>query len=55
MRRLERYFGTMLGRAPDPGAAGFLTELQTSGDISVPAGIGGSPEYLARAVARYPG
>jgi len=55
VRRLDGYYSSMLGRQADLGAVGFLTELQTSGDISVPAGISASPEYLARALARYPG
>lgn len=54
VRRLDLYYSAMLGRQADLGAVGFLTELQTSGDITVPVGIAASPEYLARAQARFP-
>lgn len=48
-RRLDVYYRTMLGRAPDAGASGWLPALAGTGDVSVPAGIAGSGEYWGRA------
>jgi hypothetical protein len=50
--RLDLYYQTMLGRAPDSGALGWLPALATDGDFTVPVGISQSPEYLARAANR---
>lgn len=51
-RRLTSYYGAMLGRAPDGGAAGWIPALATDGDFTVVVGIAQSPEYQARAASR---
>lgn len=53
-RRLDVYYARMLQRTPDSGAGGFLVELRTRGEITVPVAIAGSPEYAAKAAARFP-
>lgn len=55
-RRLTTYYGQLLGRAPDPGAQVHVPKLLGSnpGDLTVPSTLVSSPEYLARARARFP-
>ena len=50
--RLNQYYWTMLGRAADPGAAGWIPALAGDGDFTVVIGIAQSPEYMARAANR---
>ncbi|WP_426592772.1 DUF4214 domain-containing protein [Cellulomonas sp. McL0617] len=53
--RAGSYYQTFLGRGPDPtGLASWTTVLLTSGEGAVRAGIAGSQEYRARAIARFP-
>jgi SpoIID/LytB domain protein len=54
-RRLSSYYGTFLGRGPDPGSAVHVPRLLRSGDgdRSIPAAIVASPEYLQRAERRF--
>ena len=53
LRRLDRYYRTMLGRAPDPtGIATYLPLMRGNGDFLLPIEIGGSAEYWARAQTR---
>ena len=53
MRRLTVYYQTFLLRDVDPsGRATFLPMMTGRGDFDVPAHLGGSPEYWARAQTR---
>lgn len=54
-RRLAGYYGSFLGRSPDPGSRVHVSRLLGSadGDRSIPAAIVASPEYLQRAESRF--
>ena len=53
--RAGDYYGTFLGRAPDPtGQAAWAQVLLQHGEGAVRVGIAGSLEYRARAIARFP-
>lgn len=53
-RRLAMYYATLLQRPPDPDATGWLDPLRGIGEVTVPAGIAGSPEYRNVVQARFP-
>ena len=53
--RAGDYYQTFLGRGPDPdGQTAWAQVLLTYGEGAVRAGIAGSLEYRARAIARFP-
>lgn len=55
LRRLTGYYQQFLGRDLDPsGAASWLPLMAERGDFTLPALIGASPEYWARAQTRFP-
>lgn len=54
VRRLDAYYARMLQRPRDSGSGGFVTELRSRGEITVPVGIAASPEYRAKVQGRFP-
>jgi SpoIID/LytB domain protein len=55
LRRLTGYYQQFLGRGLDPsGQASWLPLMAERGDFTLPALIGASPEYWARAQTRFP-
>lgn len=52
--RLDGYYRQLLGRGVDPAGRGWADLLLGRGDLTVPVNLASTPEYLQRAVSRFP-